>query len=114
PDAPLEGTIENLVEQLGEEGAVAAVRGVLKPHLQECCDDADILEAARNTAGPLYARGLCQIQVMRRHTELDAESQFVFSPEVLRRERVRLDLSPLPAMSPVAAAATQVAADVTG
>jgi hypothetical protein len=85
-------TIEPALGALPEVEQLRAMRDSLKPHINQCCTDEDLLAAVQNPNGPLLAAGLCQVQTLHRNTRAPICSALAFSPEVLARDRVRARL----------------------
>jgi len=87
PELPL--LIEPPLDCLPEGEQIRLMRSRLKPHINECCLDADILEAARNPHGPLLAAGLCRVQALHRNIQVPLPEALEFSPTVLGRTRMQ-------------------------
>lgn len=66
------------------------LRAKLDPLVSECTTDEDLLRAAQSPGEPLYASGMCRIQVLGRRGLLDADDLH-FAPEDLGR-RIDADL----------------------
>jgi hypothetical protein len=81
-------TIEPALKSLSESGQIEAMRANLKPGVNECCTDEDLLSAVQNPNGPLLAAGLCRVQTLCRDTRVPLGEALTFMPERLRRERV--------------------------
>jgi hypothetical protein len=77
---------------LPETEQIALMRGAIKPHVNECCSDGDLLDAVRNPNGPLFASGLCKVQTMHRDARLPLSESLSFTPCMLGRDRVEARL----------------------
>lgn len=86
PDQPL--AIEPLLEGLSEQQQIELFRATLAAHISDATLDCDILEAIRNPHGPLYAAGLCQVQVLHRNIRVPLREALFFSASSLGRDRV--------------------------
>ncbi len=65
--------------------ALPRLRAKLTPAVAEATTDEDLLKAARNPAEPLFASGLCKIQVLRRRALGQAWDLFFSSEDLGRR-----------------------------
>jgi hypothetical protein len=100
---------------LSDQDTICAMRVGLKEHVRECCSDDDLLAAARNPNGPLFASGLCRVQTLHREVGRPLMTALNFLPSDLNRERVVASLwcdgvvkpgaTAAPSASPVSAAA---------
>ena len=108
PGQQLIGSCEHPLEKLGHAEGIAVVRSMMRPHLSECCSDEDIAKAVAEPARPLYASGLCTVQVLHRDPSADPAEFFKFDPERLGRPRTHANLwanleGTVPAEQPVMA-----------
>lgn len=87
PDLPL--VTEPALDRLTEEEQIRLMRSNLKPHISECCTDADLLAAVQCPNGPLWAAGLCQVQTLYRPPAIPLPEALLFSSELLGRSRVQ-------------------------
>lgn len=86
PDQPL--AIEPLLEGLTEQQQIELLRGTLSAHISDATLDCDILDAIRNPHGPLFAAGLCRVQVLHRNIRVPLSEALFFSASSLGRDRV--------------------------
>ena len=86
PEMPV--AIQPSLDSFDEAEQIRLLRSNLKPHINECCTDADLLEAARNPNGPLFASGLCRVQCLYRNIYAPLPEAMTFSAEVLGRNRI--------------------------
>jgi hypothetical protein len=93
--------VESAVQDLPEAAQIKLMRAELKPHISECCTDNDILNAVIAPANPLYASGLCRVQVLYRNPRMPVEEALRFPADVLGRERMQATLwHPMPQPKP--------------
>ncbi len=86
PNQPL--SIEPLLDGLSEQQQIELFRGTLSAHISDATLDCDILEAIRNPHAPLYAAGLCRVQVLHRNLRVPPREALFFSASSLGRDRV--------------------------
>ncbi len=86
PDQPV--VIAPPLGEMAESEQISQMRSALRPNVSECCTDADLLAAAQNPHGPLFANGLCQVQTLFRHRRVELEDALCFTSRRLERERV--------------------------
>jgi hypothetical protein len=86
PEQPL--AVEPLLDGLTEQQQIGLFRGSLSAHISEATLDCDILEAIRNPHRPLFAAGLCRVQVLHRNVRVPLKEALFFSASSLGRDRV--------------------------
>jgi hypothetical protein len=93
--------VEPAVQQMAEKDQIVAMRKATLPHIADCCTDEDLLQAVLQPTQPLYARGLCQVQVLHRNVKLPLAEALTFTENDLGRERVSAQLwHDLPTIKP--------------
>lgn len=70
----------------------AFVREALTPELSACCTDKDIQHAIDHPAQPLFASGLCGVQVCYTDWRRSRREAFQFDSKALGRDRTSCDL----------------------